>query len=143
MASNSKKKPPTTSSDGHESRRWREGTATLQNAEIRAPLRPLRLREEHQHAPLLLHAPQRLAVAAHDEANTITGDRVPREIPSGSFHVDGHRSHPLLLDEVDVVDGVVALLLRAVERDRESMLIKLDVGSRDARDLSLRRAAPS
>ena len=32
--SKSKKKPPTTPSLGDESRRWREGTATLQNAEI-------------------------------------------------------------------------------------------------------------
>jgi len=30
----SKKRPPTTPSPGDESRRWREGTATLQNAEI-------------------------------------------------------------------------------------------------------------
>ena len=34
MASKSKNKPPTASSDGHESHRWREGAATLQNAEI-------------------------------------------------------------------------------------------------------------
>ena len=34
MASNSKKKPPTTSSDGRESRRWREGTAAPRDAEI-------------------------------------------------------------------------------------------------------------
>ena len=33
MASKSKKKPPTTSSDGHESRRWREGTAAPRDAE--------------------------------------------------------------------------------------------------------------
>jgi hypothetical protein len=36
-ASKSEKKPPATSSDGHESRRWREGTATPQNAEIAPP----------------------------------------------------------------------------------------------------------
>ena len=34
MASKSKKKPPTTSSDGHESRRWREGAAAPRDAEI-------------------------------------------------------------------------------------------------------------
>ena len=34
MASNSKKKPPTTSSDGHESHRWREGAAAPRDAEI-------------------------------------------------------------------------------------------------------------
>ena len=34
MASNSKNKPPTTSSDGHESHRWREGVSTQQDAEI-------------------------------------------------------------------------------------------------------------
>ena len=34
MASNSKKKPATTSSDGHESRRWREGASTRRDAEI-------------------------------------------------------------------------------------------------------------
>ena len=34
MASKSKKKPPTTSSDGHESRRWREGVSTQRDAEI-------------------------------------------------------------------------------------------------------------
>ena len=33
-ASNSKEKPPTTSSDGHESIQGSEGAATLQNAEI-------------------------------------------------------------------------------------------------------------
>ena len=33
-ASNSKKKPPTTSSDGHESRRWREGTVAPRDAGI-------------------------------------------------------------------------------------------------------------
>ena len=37
MASNSKNKPPTTSSDGSESRRWREGAAAPQDAEI-API---------------------------------------------------------------------------------------------------------
>ena len=34
MASKSKNKPPTTSSDGHESRRWREGVSTQRDAEI-------------------------------------------------------------------------------------------------------------
>tara|TARA_B100000683_G_scaffold53103_2_gene50767 strand:- start:125 stop:301 length:177 start_codon:yes stop_codon:yes gene_type:complete len=34
MASKSEKKPPTTSSDGHESHRWREGAAAPQDAEI-------------------------------------------------------------------------------------------------------------
>ena len=34
MASKSTKKPPTTSSDGHESRRWREGASTRRDAEI-------------------------------------------------------------------------------------------------------------
>ena len=34
MASNSKKKLPTTSSDGNESRRWRESTAAPRDAEI-------------------------------------------------------------------------------------------------------------
>ena len=34
MASKSKNKPPTTSSDGNESRRWREGTAAPRDAEI-------------------------------------------------------------------------------------------------------------
>ena len=34
MASKSKNKPPTTSSDGTESRRWREGTAAPRDAEI-------------------------------------------------------------------------------------------------------------
>ena len=33
-ASNSKEKPPTTSYDGRESRRWREGASTQQDAEI-------------------------------------------------------------------------------------------------------------
>ena len=37
MASKSKKKPPTTSSDGHKSRRWREGTAAPRDAEIARP----------------------------------------------------------------------------------------------------------
>ena len=37
MASNSKNKPPTTSSDGHESRRWREGAAAPRDAEIAPP----------------------------------------------------------------------------------------------------------
>ena len=34
MASNSKKKLPTASSDGHESPRWREGAAAPRDAEI-------------------------------------------------------------------------------------------------------------
>ena len=34
MASKSKKKPPTSLSDGHESRRWREGAAGPRDAEI-------------------------------------------------------------------------------------------------------------
>ena len=34
MASKSKNKPPTTSSDENESRRWREGTAAPRDAEI-------------------------------------------------------------------------------------------------------------
>ena len=34
MTSKSKKKPPTTSSDGNESRRWREGVSTQRDAEI-------------------------------------------------------------------------------------------------------------
>ena len=34
MASKSKNKPPTTSCDGHESRRWREGVSTQRDAEI-------------------------------------------------------------------------------------------------------------
>ena len=33
-ASKSEKKPPTASSDGHESRRWREGASTRRDAEI-------------------------------------------------------------------------------------------------------------
>ena len=43
--SNSKIKVATTSSDGGESHRWREGTATLQNAEI-APLEEVRVAPE-------------------------------------------------------------------------------------------------
>jgi len=38
MTSKSKKKPPMTSSDGYESRRWREGTAAPRDAEIVPPL---------------------------------------------------------------------------------------------------------
>ena len=41
-ASNSKEKPPTTSSDGRESRRWREGASTQQDAEIAPACRTAR-----------------------------------------------------------------------------------------------------
>ena len=43
--SKSKKKPPTTSSDGHESRRWREGAAAPRDAEI-APAARARKRRQ-------------------------------------------------------------------------------------------------
>ena len=47
MASNSKNKPPTTSSDGSESRRWREGAAAPQDAEI-APVVALEIDAAHK-----------------------------------------------------------------------------------------------
>ena len=43
MASKSKKKPPTTSSDGRESHRWREGTAAPRDAASALPVEPLAL----------------------------------------------------------------------------------------------------
>ena len=67
-----------------------------------------RLREEHEHAPLLFHAPQRLAVPTHHEADAVARDRIRRVVAPRSFRVDRDRSYSLLLDEVDVVDGMVA-----------------------------------
>ena len=73
MASKSKKKPPTTSSDGDESPRWREGTAAPRDAEIVPPLAVLEINVEFRIFELglvlrisdELHHPQ-IALAAGD-----------------------------------------------------------------------------
>mmetsp|Transcript_18358 Transcript_18358/g.54693 ORF Transcript_18358/g.54693 Transcript_18358/m.54693 type:complete len:244 (-) Transcript_18358:210-941(-) len=61
-------KPPTTSSDGHESRRWREGTAALRDAEIAPSL--------HDH-----HHPERLVLRQihHGLQQVLEPDRLTEE----------------------------------------------------------------
>ena len=144
MASKSETRPPTSIIPGDESRRRRTSQIEAPfHAASRTSLRPFSFREEHEHAPLLLHGSQSLAVPAHDEADAVAGDRVPGKISSGSFHIYGDGTNSLLFNKINIVDRVVALLLRAVQRDRESVFIKFNIGSRHSRNFSFRGAAPT
>eukprot|EP00630_Chrysocystis_fragilis_P008596 CAMPEP_0197410834 /NCGR_PEP_ID=MMETSP1165-20131217/31656_1 /TAXON_ID=284809 /ORGANISM="Chrysocystis fragilis, Strain CCMP3189" /LENGTH=485 /DNA_ID=CAMNT_0042937341 /DNA_START=358 /DNA_END=1813 /DNA_ORIENTATION=+ len=117
-----------------------------EDAQLLAVARLLRarLRKEHEHAPLLLHRPQRLAVPAHHEPDAVRRDPVRREVVAPTrAQVDRHGAHPLLPDELDVVLRIVALLRRPVHRDRQSPLVQLDLRPAHPRDLPLRRPAPA
>ena len=109
-------------------RRTREGpedAGALVAVAAALALRVVGLGEEHEHAPLLLHGPERLAVAAHDEADAVAGHREGAEVVPRAVQIDGHGADALLPDEVDVVDRVQALVLEAGDGDGQRVLVVL------------------
>ena len=94
----------------------------------------VRLRKEHQHAPTpppcsAASGPFRPITKPMQSPGTISRVIAPRPL-----RVDGHRPDALLFDEVNVVDGVITLRLRAVQRDRErACSSEFNIGTKHSR----------
>eukprot|EP00968_Pinguiococcus_pyrenoidosus_P020279 scaffold2329_cov247-Pinguiococcus_pyrenoidosus.AAC.19 len=97
--------------------------------------------EEHERAPLLLHAAQRLAPLAHDEAHAGAGDgergRVVarRRVRMRQVQVD--IPHALLTNVVHIVLGARHIPRRAADRELVGVRVDAHVHSGRARHLAL------
>ena len=95
------------------------------------------LGEEHERSPLALHQTERLTTRAHDKGHALAGHTDHGEIVAALIDVNLYSARALLLDETDVVLGLLALLGRASYGYRVLALVQVEAGPANALDLIL------